>query len=463
MRCGVLRIPLVKAGPLELEAARRVVWQIILEQGSIVSEDITLNSTRSRPLRDSEPLQSAARSKVSERVLDLTAFFLADVADGLGPFLVIDLTTRREWSATHAGMAMAALLIGTVFTQTFTGAWIDRTRLKRLAITIAALLVAAASVRLYYADSISEIISLQLIIGISVTVFPPALAAISLGLVGRRRFAFRAGRNEAFFHAGNVAAALLAIYASQRWGTVGVFYASALMALLSAICAQFIREGDIDHELACGADIEQGDPHRIAVHETAVVSPWKLFGDQRLLWLITSVVLFHFANAAMLPLVGQKVGRQNDPADAASLMAYCIIVAQVTMVPVAIIASRWATVSRRAVFLLGFAVLPVRGMLYTMTDDHQLLIAIQILDGIGAGIFGVIALLMVADLTKGTGRFNLAQGMMSTAIGLGAAASQFLTGLIVDATDFNTGFLFLAGIAVCSFIVFFLTVPETSS
>lgn len=426
-----------------------------------MSEDIGLEATLRAPVSICESSAAPARTAVSERSLDLLAFFLADVADGLGPFLVIDLTTRREWSATHAGMAMAALLVGTVFSQTLTGAWIDRTRLKRMAISVAALIVATASVGLYYAESIPEIVGLQVITGVAVTVFPPALAAISLGLVGRRGFAARTGRNEAFFHAGNVTAALMAICASQCFGTVGVFYATAVTALLSAICAQFISEGDIDHNLARGADHDKPTFQATESQEPSVISPWELVRDRHILWLIVSVVLFHFANAAMLPLVGQKVGRESNATEASSLMALCIIVAQLTMVPVAIIASRWATMGRRAVFLCALAVLPVRGVLYTLTDSHALLIGIQMLDGIGAGIFGVVALLMVADLTKGTGRFNLAQGMMATAIGLGAAASQFLTGLIVDVAGYNTGFLFLSGIAVCSLFVFLVTVPET--
>lgn len=411
----------------------------------------------------SEEEQPVSKTVVSERFLDLLAFFLADVADGLGPFLVIDLTTRRGWSATQAGLAMSALLVGTVFSQTLTGAWMDQTRRKRLAVSFAALIVAAASVGLYHVNSVPAVLGLQFATGVAVTIFPPALAAISLGLVGRQRFSSRAGRNEAFFHGGNVASALLAIYASRHWGTAGVFYAVAMMALCSSICAQFIRESDIDHNLARGADQDELEDENGSRAMTLIVSPWDLLKDRRLLWLIASVVLFHFANAAMLPLVGQKVGRDSDPTEASSLMAYCIIVAQITMVPVAIIASRWAMVSRRAVFLVALLVLPVRGILYTLTDSHTLLIAIQILDGIGAGIFGVVALLMVADLTKGTGRFNLAQGMMSTAIGLGAAASQFLTGLITDATSYNTGFGFLASIAVVALAVFYTTVPETKT
>ncbi len=85
------------------------------------------------------------------------------------------------------------------------------------------------------------VLSLQVLTGMAVTVFPPAIAAISLGIVGRKRLASRAGRNEAFFHAGNVASAVVALLAARLVGSMGVFYVAALMAILSATVAQFIR------------------------------------------------------------------------------------------------------------------------------------------------------------------------------------------------------------------------------
>lgn len=405
--------------------------------------------------RNQRPPRFTSRWR-SERALDALTFFLADVADGLGPFLVIDLTTRRGWSAGDAGFAMSMLLLGTVLSQSFTGAWIDKTYHKRRSITIAAIVVAICSVGIYFAPSEGSVFALQAVTGVAVTIFPPAIAAISLGLVGRNRLAARAGRNEACFHSGNVTAAGVAIGLSTIWGTVGIFYGVAAMALLSALSAQFINEADIDHELARGADRDDGD-------RSATLIPMReLFRDRRIVWFTISVVLFHFANAAMLPLVGQKIGHALDSDKASTFMAVCIIVAQITMIPVALLASRFAANGRRAVFLVGFAVLPVRGFLYTMTDNSYALIAIQILDGVGAGIFGVAALLVMADLTRGTGRFNFAQGIVATSIGLGAALSNYLTGIIVDRAGYNTGFLFLSTIAVVALAVFYLTVPETA-
>ncbi|MFO0957110.1 MAG: hypothetical protein U0800_06535 [Isosphaeraceae bacterium] len=85
--------------------------------------------------------------------------------------------------------------------------------------------------------------------------------------------------------------------------------------------------------------------------------------------------------------------------------------------------------------------MPIRGLLYTLTANPFLLVGIQLLDGIGAGIFGVVSVLVVADLTRGTGRFNLTQGAMATATGIGAALSNLLTGYIVKRAGFDAGFL----------------------
>jgi MFS family permease len=143
-------------------------------------------------------------------------------------------------------------------------------------------------------------------------------------------------------------------------------------------------------------------------------------------------------------------------------MSYCIIAAQLVMVPVALATSRLAdSWGRRPTFLIGFAVLPIRGLLYTLTNDPRWLVAIQLLDGIGAGIFGVVGILVIADLTRGTGRFNLMQGTLATATGIGASASLYLTGVIVSRFGFNAGFFVLAAIAGIALLFFGLAMPET--
>jgi MFS family permease len=104
-------------------------------------------------------------------------------------------------------------------------------------------------------------------------------------------------------------------------------------------------------------------------------------------------------------------------------------------------------------------VLPIRGVLYTLTSNTVLLVAIQILDGVGVGIFGVVSVLVIADLTRG--RFNLTLGAITAAVGIGAALSQSIAGSIVHHVGFRAGFLFLAGVALAAFAILYLFLPET--
>jgi MFS family permease len=226
------------------------------------------------------------------------------------------------------------------------------------------------------------------------------------------------------------------------------------MAAASIVAVSLIREGDIDHDLARGADDGDEDGRE-------AVGVRELFKDRRIGIFIASVALFHFANAAMLPLVGQK-SSDGLKDGAAVLMSACIIAAQVVMVPVALASSRLAaTWGRKPVFLIGFAVLPARGLLYCLSVNPYYLVGVQLLDGIGAGIFGVVSVLVVADLTKGTGRFNLTQGAVATATGVGAGLSNLLTGFVVKAAGFNAGFVTLAAIAGGAALFFALAMPET--
>ncbi|MDG3005830.1 MFS transporter [Paludisphaera mucosa] len=405
-------------------------------------------------MADTEAAANHDPSPRSLACLDALNFFLADVRDGLGPYLAIYLTSRQHWDPSQVGVAMAAMLVGTIATQSPAGALIDRVKWKRSAVAGAAAVVAAGCLAMILSPRYSVVVASQGLIGAAASIFPPAIAAMTLGIVGHARMARRTGRNEAFNHLGNVAAAVAAGAAGYFIGYWSIFVLVALMAALSAVTVLILPESDIDHDRARGA--REGEERGAKVESIAV-----LFKDPRILMFTACAVMFHFANAAMLPLVGQKVTQGLDRGTAV-LMSACIITAQVVMIPVALAASRLAeTWGRKPVFLIGFAVLPIRGLLYTLTADPYLLVAIQILDGIGAGVFGVVSILVVADLTRGTGRFNLTQGVLATATALGAALSNVACGYIVKAAGFDAGFLTLAGIAVAGLLLYALATPET--
>ena len=172
-------------------------------------------------------------------------------------------------------------------------------------------------------------------------------------------------------------------------------------------------------------------------------------------------IMFHFANAAMLPLVGQKLALQ-DKNLGTSLMSACIVAAQIVMVPMAMLVGAKADAwGRKPLFLIALSVLTIRGCLYPLSDNPYWLVGVQLLDGVGAGIYGAIFPVIVADLMRGTGRFNVAQGAIITAQGIGAALSTTLAGVVVVHAGYSAAFLTLAGVAVVGLALYFFVMPET--
>ena len=187
-----------------------------------------------------------------------------------------------------------------------------------------------------------------------------------------------------------------------------------------------------------------------------------LFKSRPLVIFGLCVMLFHLANAALLPLVGQKLAAAY-PKEATAMMSACIVAAQAVMLPIALLVGRTAdSWGRKPLFLAGFAILPIRAVLYTLSDNSFWLIGVQVLDGVGAGIFGALTPLVIADIMRGTGRYNLAQGAIATVQGIGASLSGLAAGVIVDHFGYSAAFLTLGAAAVVAVIVFALRMPETA-
>jgi MFS family permease len=384
--------------------------------------------------------------------LDWLNFFLADVKDGLGPFLAIYLLSSRHWDAGKIGVVMMIAGVATVTARAPFGALVDWTRWKRGLMVAAAVAVAGGALAMSFFPNFWLIAVVQAAIGSADAIFPAAIGAISLGIVGPKMFARRVGRNEAFNHAGNAFTAIVAGVAGWLIAPGAVLWLIAGLAGGSVWAALAIDPGAIDHDLARGSDKERdGQPSGLRV----------LLECKSLLIFTAAISLFHFANATMLPLLGEKLAQSNKGSETL-FMAACIITAQIVMVPMAMLVGRKAdSWGRKPIFLAGFAVLPIRGVLYTLTQNPFALVSIQILDGIGAGIFGALFFIVIADLTKGTGRYNLAQGAASASWGLGAALSNSVAGYIVDMAGFSTAFLFLGATALVAFVLLLFAMPET--
>lgn len=398
-------------------------------------------------------------SATSLRGLDALNFFLADVRDGLGPYLAIYLLATRGpahgWDEATVGSVITVAGIVGLIAQTPAGALVDRIAARRGLVVVAAIVVTASCLCLPLAHGYVLVTATQSAAAVAATVFAPAIAAISLGLVGPRRLTPRIGRNEAFNHAGNAASAGIAAVLAIKFGPVVVFWLMAALTLLSVVSTARISGAEIDEDLARGlTDGRQPEPH---ARSLAV-----LFSNRTLLVFAAVVFAFHLSNAAMLTSVSQLLVRVAGRDSATSLTALCVLAAQVVMVPVAIIVGRTAdSWGRKPIFLAGFGVLALRGVLYTVWDNPVWLVAVQALDGIGAGIFGALFPVVIADLTAGSGRFNLAQGALATVQGAGAALSAGLAGLLIVGAGYHTAFLTLSAIAVVGLILYATALPET--
>jgi len=389
----------------------------------------------------------------NNRSLDSLNFFLADVRDGLGPYLAIYLLAVHHWDPASIGVVMTLAGIAALITQTPAGALVDSSRAKRALVIIAALLVTVSCLLLPFISSFSLVALTQALSAAAASIFAPAISAITLGITGPRAFTRRTGRNETFNHAGNACAALLAGLFAYLFGPVAVFYLMAVMALASVIAVLFVSAEAIDHDVARG--LQPGDRS----HQPSGFKV--LLSNRPLLMFALCCALFHLANAAMLPLVSQKLAQANLHL-ATPLTSACIVAAQLVMVPMALLAGAKADVwGRKPLLLAGFLILPLRGLLYTFSDDPYWLVAVQLLDGVGAGLFGALFPVMVKDLTLGSGHFNVSLGALTTAFGLGAALSNGLAGFVVEAAGYSAAFLTLAAIAGAAFLLLLIGVPET--
>jgi Major Facilitator Superfamily len=264
---------------------------------------------------------------ISQKPLDWLNFFLADVKDGLGPFLAIYLLSSRHWDPGEIGVVMMIAGVATVAARAPFGTLIDWTRWKRTLIVIAAVTVALGAVAMSLFPNFWAVAAAQAVIGSADAVFPAAVGAISLGIVGPELFTRRVGRNEAFNHAGNAFTAIAAGVAGWLLAPRAVLWLVAALAATSILAVLAIKSHWIDHDLARGSDKNRdGQPSGLRV----------IFECKPLLIFTASITLFHFANAAMLPLLGEKLAQSNNGVETL-FMAACIITAQIVMVPMALL------------------------------------------------------------------------------------------------------------------------------
>jgi len=394
-----------------------------------------------------------APSRRSLRGLDWFVFFVADVQTGFGPFVSVYLTAQR-WTQVDIGLILSAAGFVSLIGQMPGGAVVDAARSERFVAAIAVAAICVSALTYATLPIFPTVLAGSILHAAASCVLGPAIAAISLGLVGHAVIGERLGRNARFASIGNGLAAAAMGACGYFLSARAVFVVTVLLLVPALLALRHIAENEIDPARAHGA------PPR-HTGKKPPIRAGALMHNRPLLIFAGCLLLFHLANSAMLPLVGSVVTMKS-ARWATLIIAACIVVPQLIVA----ILSPWVGTraqiwGRRPLLLIGFAALPIRGLLFALISDPSLLLAVQILDGITASVFAVMVPLVVADLTRGTGHFNLGQGILGTATGIGASLSATLAGILTDRFGSATAFGSLAAVALAGFTLVWLLMPET--
>lgn len=388
----------------------------------------------------------------SRHGLDWLSFFIADVQTGFGPFIAVYLATNA-WSPGEIGLVLSIGSIAGIAGQAPGGALVDAVSSKRLLIGIALAMIAAGALIFALWPSFWPVVLAELLHGSTGGTIKSALAAVGLGLVGHSALSHRLGRNQRFNSFGNALTAGLMGVLGRFMSTQTPFFVAAALCIPAALALTAIRGSDIDYAEARSAADRSNPRKGSRLREAA--------RNRHLHVFIGSLVLFQLANAALMPLATGRVGYQH-ARESELVTAAVIIGPQIVAGLIASwIARRSDDWGRRPLMMVALGVVTVRAVLFAATSNPWLIAAIQLLDGASASIIGIMTPLVIADLTRGTGRYNLAQGVAGTATGVGAALSVGISGYAVEQFGYTTSFFGLAAAGVAGFVVLYGLLPET--
>jgi MFS family permease len=386
--------------------------------------------------------------------LDGVNFFLAAMLAGFGPYVAAYLANEK-WPQAEIGLVLSAGSVAALLSQLPGGELLDKVRSKRAVIAIGTGIVIVSALILAFLPRLPLVFIGLVLQGVTGGFLGPAIAAISLGLVGHSALAEQLGRNQRFASTGALVGAALMGIAGYLLSYQSIFLIVVLLGLPLFLALARIRPADIHFGRSCGAPAHHDES------QPARSGRWILLKDFRLVIFAAGLFLFQLANASVLPLAGEILVRKSQTHSSLVISAL-IIVPQIIVALMAPWVGRQAQDwGRRPLLLIGFAALPIRALGFALISDPLLLLAVQALDGISATVLGVLTALVIADLTGGTGRFNLAQGIVGTASGIGASISTTLSGLVAEALGPSAAFLCIAATALIGTLVIWFLMPET--
>lgn len=383
--------------------------------------------------------------------LNIANFLQAEMIGVIIPVMNVFLR-GVGWRYDTIGVATAAAGLGTLAFQAFAGWLIDRWKWRRTVFAAASIITGICFVAIPLVTPTTAWIDVILFLtGALQSFFGPLLGALALGLAGHRLLNRTIAVNQSWNHAGNIAAALLAMALISQFGLRSIFYSVGACSLFAAASMLLIRKQDLDERVATGLNRDQARQ----------VQWTELFRDRKIVSLCLAIFAFHLANAPILPTVALYV-KQLGGSD--NLMTATVLTAQVVMVPVALAAGRLCdSWGRKPTMAVAFIALPLRIISYLLVSSPSAVVWLQGLDGIGAGIYGVAVVAIAADLTRGKGNFNALTGLLASAVAAGGVLGPLASGILVQEFGFRTTFYSFAFLAATGAVIFLLSVPETKT
>ncbi len=414
----------------------------------------TLSSVRSGIAHHLENKRSyeGRASKRSRRALDWVNFFVADVEEGFGGFVAFYLADLK-WQQASIGWVLTAGRITSAIFLLVGGGLSDAVRWKRALAAAGIVMMAMAAVILALHPAFGAVLFAEALQGAGGGVLTLAVAAISLGLVGRRAMSRRVGLNRRFNAAGSALTAAFMGTLGSTFGKATIFLTAAGLVLPALVALAFVRKDEIDYDRARNAGKQDG---QVTLQGFSV-----LFKNRKLLWFACAAALFQLANASMLVISVEDVGRANT-AHSSLVTSAMILVPQIVVTILAPWVGYFSELwGRKPLLVASFAVQIARAALLGFVADPVWLIAVQMLDGISGAVLTVMTTVVVADLTTGTGRFNMTSGMVGFVSAIVASVSTAAFGLVAQELGHQVAFLGMALIAASGALVVWFLLGET--
>ena len=399
-----------------------------------------------------EEAEEARPSKRSESGLDWLNFFIADVQAGFGPFVALYLASLN-WSQAQIGLLLTVSTLASIASQAPGGALVDAAPSKRMLIGGALAAIATAALIFAFFPNPVIVVIAAMIYGSTGGVIKPALAAIGLGLVGHSAFSGRVGRNQRYNALGNAATAILMGTLAHFAGQRAPFLVAAGLCIPAAGALAGIHSSEIDYARARSARDREKPREAARLRE--------VFESRPLLMFIVVLVLFQLADASVMPLASGRLGHEHNEQSALITASLVAIPEVVTVLIASWIARRADDWGRKPLLIVGFCILAVRAALFALAPGPWYLLGIQVFGGLTAATLGIMTPLVIADITRGTGRYNLAQGAAGTASAIGASLSTAVSGYVVQLFGYTLGFIGLAAIGAIGLIFLCWFLPES--